>query len=53
MRTYKEILLDVARSCKEVMYHGYSDNYSDVIKAATDIYIAELESSILKICLWR
>lgn len=42
MRTYREILLDVAESCKHVFYNGYDDNYSDVIKAATDIYIAEL-----------
>lgn len=42
MRTYREILLDVAESCKHVFYGGYSNNYSDVIKAATDIYIAEL-----------
>lgn len=39
MRTYREILLDVAESCKHVFYGGYSNNYSDVIKAATDIYI--------------
>lgn len=44
MRKYKDILFDVAISCKEVFYHGYTDNYSDVIKAATDIYIAELKA---------
>jgi hypothetical protein len=45
MRTYRDILFDVANSCKAVLYHGYTDNYSDVIKAATDIYIAEIRES--------
>lgn len=47
MRTYEKILKDVAISCSNVFNHGYCDHYldaiqPDIIKAATDIYIAEL-----------
>lgn len=44
MRTYKEILADVASACNSVFYNGYSKNYAEVIEAATKIYIAELQS---------
>lgn len=43
MRTYEEILRDVARSCDSVLYRGYKDNYAEVIESATKIYIAELQ----------
>ena len=45
MRTYEEILRDVASSCNKVFYNGYSKNYAEVIEAATKIYIAELQNS--------
>lgn len=43
MRTFEEILRDVARACNVVLYNGYKNNYADVIEAATNIYIAELQ----------
>lgn len=42
MRTYKEILSDVVDSCYDVMY-SCEDYYTEMIKAATKIYIAELQ----------
>ncbi len=49
MRTYENILKDVAISCGNVFNHGYCDHHNDeirpdIIKAATDIYIAELRA---------
>lgn len=44
MRTFEEILKDVANSCNRVFYCGYKDNYAEVIEAATKIYIAEMQS---------
>lgn len=43
MRTFEQILRDIANSCDRVLYQGYTNNYSDVIEAATKIYIAELQ----------
>lgn len=43
MRTFEEILRDVARACNNVLSNGYKNNYADVIEAATKIYIAELQ----------
>ena len=45
MRTFEEILSDVATSCNMVFFKaGYSDHRAEVIEAATKIYIAELEA---------
>lgn len=41
MRTFEQILRDVANSCNMVLYAGYKNNYAEVIEAATKIYIAE------------
>ena len=43
MRTYQEILKEVARACNNVFTTGYRDIMADVVKAATEIYIAELK----------
>lgn len=45
MRTFKEILRDVASSCNEILCSGCKNNYADVIEAATKIYIAELQNN--------
>ena len=45
MRTFEEILRDVAKSCQSVLYSGYKSNYKEVIEAATKIYIAELQNN--------
>lgn len=44
MRTFEEILRDVVNSCQRVLYAGYKNNYTEVIEAATKIYIAELQN---------
>ena len=43
MRTYKEILSDVSNSCNKVFYTGDKDIKSEIVEAATKIYIAELQ----------
>jgi hypothetical protein len=48
MRNFEDILRDVARSCNNVLFNGYKNNYADVIEAATKIYIAELKSESQK-----
>lgn len=48
MRTFEAYLRDVANSCNTVLYSGYRNNYSDVIKAATEMYVAELQTESLK-----
>ena len=48
MRTYQEILKDVARACDNVFAAGYRDIRAEVVKAATDIYITELHTESLK-----
>ena len=48
MRSFEEILRDIAKSCNHVLYNGYTNNYADVIEAATKIYIVELESELRK-----
>ena len=44
MRTFEEILRDVANSCVRVLYSGYKNNYAEVIEAATKIYIAQMKN---------
>lgn len=44
MRTFKEILQDVANACNSVLYAGYKNNYAEVIEAATKIYIAQMKN---------
>lgn len=48
MRTFKEILTDITRSCNSVLYAGCKNNYKEVIECATRIYIAELQSQSIK-----
>lgn len=48
MRTYKEILQEVANACGNVFYSGYKDICSNVVEAATKIYIAELQLDYCK-----
>lgn len=43
MRTYTEILRDVANACNNVFYTGYKDICAEVVEAATKIYIAEMQ----------
>lgn len=43
MRTYKEILAEVASACKNVFYNGHKDIRASVVEAATKIYITELQ----------
>lgn len=43
MRTFKDILRDVANACDNVLYTGYKNNYKEVIECATRIYIAEMQ----------
>ena len=43
MRTFKDILRDVANACDYVLYTGYKNNYKEVIECATRIYIAEMQ----------
>ena len=43
MRTYKEILAEIANACNNVFYNGHKDIRADVVEAATKIYIAELQ----------
>lgn len=43
MKTFKEILVDVATSCSDVLNIPYEDIKREVIKSATEIYIAELQ----------
>lgn len=43
MRTYKEILAEIANACNNVFYYGHRDIRADVVEAATKIYIAELQ----------
>lgn len=45
MRTFEEILRDIAKSCDHVLYAGYKNNYKEVIESATKIYLAELRSN--------
>ena len=47
MRTYQEILRDIANACNNVFTTGYKDIRPDVVKAATEIYIAELQTESL------
>lgn len=44
MRTFEEILKDVANACTRVLYSGYKNNYAEVIEAATKIYIAQMKN---------
>lgn len=44
MRTFEEILKDVKNSCSKVFYCDIKNIMSDMIEAATKIYIAELEA---------
>ena len=48
MRTYAEILRDVARACDNVFTVGCRDIRAEVVRAATEIYIAELQKESLK-----
>ena len=48
MRTYKEILNDVANACGNVFYNGYKDIHAELVEAATKIYIAELQIDYCK-----
>lgn len=43
MRTFKDILRDVANACDSVLYAGHKDNHKEVIECATRIYIAEMQ----------
>lgn len=46
MRTFEEILRDIANSCNKVFYSGYKDIRPDVVSAATKIYIAEMQKDV-------
>lgn len=43
MRTFEQILKDVTNACAKVLYSGYKNHYTEVIEAATKIYIAEMQ----------
>ena len=43
MRTFKEILRDVANSCDDVFYGGCNGIHASVVEAAAKIYVAELQ----------
>lgn len=46
MRTFEEILKDIKNSCSRVLYGSLNDVMPDIIKAATKIYIVELENEL-------
>ena len=47
MRTYLEILRDISRSCNNVFLEGNAGIHADIVKAATEIYIVELQTEQL------